>query len=203
MLFQVLFFLKNFFGWLFSIGCCCNLLKGEFNLEETFLDVLNIQTVFWLSVYFSPFLGMFAFVYYLIKFYLTMITLRVFTKLPDKKALIESKINNSFFFVLFINFLLVLLIYGIMFNTWVSSWSEPSSCFNWILIDLIEFLLRLRPSRSCGPFQLQITEGNYDDFTILGEFNNVIHQKTSEGFIDFIEFVFSNLFLWTFSFLLV
>lgn len=47
--------------------------KPVFSLETKFLDLLYVQSIFWLSIYFSPFLCIFAPFYYLIKFYLNKV----------------------------------------------------------------------------------------------------------------------------------
>lgn len=46
-----------------------------FDLEAKFLDLLFIQTVFWLSLYFSPFIGVFGPVFYFVKFYTNLVDL--------------------------------------------------------------------------------------------------------------------------------
>ena len=45
-----------------------------FDMETKFLDLLYIQTVFWLSIYFSPFLGVFAPFFYIVKFYSNLVS---------------------------------------------------------------------------------------------------------------------------------
>jgi hypothetical protein len=43
---------------------------AEFDLEEKFLELLASQKVFWISLYFCPFLTLISPVFYLVKFYI-------------------------------------------------------------------------------------------------------------------------------------
>lgn len=54
---------------------CGKKIAAEFDLEGKFLDLLNSQNIFWLGTYFSPFLGVFAPIYYFFKFYLNKVSL--------------------------------------------------------------------------------------------------------------------------------
>ncbi|RNA43678.1 transmembrane channel 7 isoform X1 [Brachionus plicatilis] len=74
--------------------------RADFDLESNFFDLMNAQTLFWIGLYFSPFLAVFAPFYFLIKFYLTLITLKYFTDIQNKNS--QMKLNTSFFMVLFV-----------------------------------------------------------------------------------------------------
>lgn len=49
----------------------------QFDLEAKFLELLNAQNIFWLGIYFSPFLGLFAPVYYFFKFYVNKVSILI------------------------------------------------------------------------------------------------------------------------------
>jgi hypothetical protein len=52
----------------------CVQLQYEFNLALKFLDILYIQTIFWLALFFSPFLCIFAPFYYFLDYYLLLVS---------------------------------------------------------------------------------------------------------------------------------
>ncbi len=116
-----------------------------FDLDTKYLDLLFIQAVFWLAIYFSPFLGVFGPVFYLIKFYTNLLSLTRLTSF-SKAAKIDAKLNSAFFLILFAVFLLVLVLVGIVFTF-------------------------VRPSNSCGPFSLQYADTEFSVFAeILNQF---------------------------------
>jgi hypothetical protein len=87
----------------------------SFDLTNRFLNLLYIQTVFWLSIYFSPFLGVFGFIFYSIRFYTDLLSLKKLTNF-SKANEIDEKLNSSFVLILFAVFLIVLLLTGIIFT---------------------------------------------------------------------------------------
>lgn len=52
--------------------------KALFNVESNFFDLMNAQILFWIGLYFSPFLAIFAPIYFYIKFYLTKVKALMF-----------------------------------------------------------------------------------------------------------------------------
>lgn len=103
-------------------------LHQPFDLESKFLDLLTVQMIFWLAIYFSPFLSAFAPIFYFVHFYIDLLSLKYLTRL-DEKNQINSKLNTPFFIILFVVYLLVLMIIGLVFTI-------------------------TTPSSSCGPFML-------------------------------------------------
>ncbi len=68
----------------------------SFDLDTKYLDLLFVQTIFWLAIYFSPFLGVFGPIFYFIKFYtnlLSLTRLTSFTKVTSQ----PTKTNRSLF----------------------------------------------------------------------------------------------------------
>jgi hypothetical protein len=58
--------------------CQKDSLAPEFDLEGKFLDILNAQNIFWLGIYFSPFLGIFSPIYFLVLFYIDRVRILSF-----------------------------------------------------------------------------------------------------------------------------
>lgn len=87
----------------------------SFDLTNRFLNLLYIQTVFWLAIYFSPFIGVFGFIFYFVKFYTDLVSLKKLTSF-SKANEIDEKLNSSFVLILFAVFLIVLILVGIVFT---------------------------------------------------------------------------------------
>lgn len=50
-----------------------NFLSPKFDLESKFFELLNAQNIFWIGIYFSPFLGLFAPIFYSLKLFINLV----------------------------------------------------------------------------------------------------------------------------------
>ncbi len=95
--------------------------------------MLYVQTIFWLALFFSPFLSVFAPVYYFLDFYLRLVrVLGSWSSCKPTNTLRSSKFdlkyscklskdeqpdsNIAFYLILFLVFLLVLIVNGLVFS---------------------------------------------------------------------------------------
>ncbi|XP_077172674.1 transmembrane channel-like protein 5 isoform X2 [Paroedura picta] len=108
--------------------CCAQLGVPEFDIARNVLDLIYVQTLAWIGIFFSPLIPAIQMVSFFIIFYVKKVSLMRNCQ-PPRKAWRAAQMNTLFIFLLFF----------------------PS--FTGVLSVIAVLVWRMKPSETCGPFR--------------------------------------------------
>uniref|UniRef100_A0A8D0AZG4 Transmembrane channel-like protein n=1 Tax=Salvator merianae TaxID=96440 RepID=A0A8D0AZG4_SALMN len=121
-------FFGEFLRRIIGTKCCRSLGVPEFDIAGNVLDLIYVQTLAWIGIFFSPLLPAIQMICYFIIFFVKKVSLMMNCQ-PPRRAWRASQMNTLFVFLLFF----------------------PS--FTGVLCVIAVTVWRLKPSKTCGPFR--------------------------------------------------